>query len=218
MIDAHPDNLALMEIHDGDSYEVPWGTTRDAYYQAGWTPFACWDGLQDAWPINTYESKFLARQAIPTDVTIDVLVFGPADTWSVHATVCVEAGGTGKDMNVWMAQLLDHYGPVNFDRNKVQDGSTATLVSLGPGECTTVVESFTLNALSQASPDDVKFFVWAQDPVKVYDPEVQNIGGTWYGAYFAEVYQAGKALAPFKGVLVNGFETGDFSGWTVPTQ
>jgi hypothetical protein len=55
MIDSYPDTLALIEIHDGDSYEVPWGTMRDGVYQAAWTPFSCHDGLEDAWPITTYE-------------------------------------------------------------------------------------------------------------------------------------------------------------------
>ena len=214
MIDTYPDTLAFIAIHDGDSYEVPWGTMRDGVYLAAWTPFSCHDGLEDAWPITTYESKFLARQAIPTDVTIDMVAFGGGSAWQGHATVCIEPTGTGKTMDVWMAQVLDHYGPANFDRNMVRDGSNGQQITLLPGECVTVVESFTLDSASLASPDNVKFFAWAQDTDYVYDPEVQYINGTWYGAWFAEVYQGGKALAPFRGVFVNGFETGDTSVWS----
>jgi len=215
MIDSYPDTLAMIEIHDGDAYEVPWGTMRDGVYQAAWTPFDCQDGLIDAWPISTYESKFLARQAIPTDVTIDVTAFGAGATRDVFATVCIEPGGVGKAMEIWMAQVLDHYGPVNFDRNMVRDGSSGVEISLAPGECAVVDESFVLDTVSQADPDNVKYFVWAQDPTYVYDPQVQYISGTWYGAWFAEIFQGGKAVAPFSGLLYDGFESGTTDAWTV---
>jgi len=214
MIDAYPDTLAFIDIHDGDGYEVPWGTWRDGFYQAGWTPFSCHDGLIDAWPINTYEAKFLARQAIPTDVTIDVVVFGGGTTRDVKATVCIEPSGAGKTMDVFMAQAVDHYGPVNFDRNMVRDGSNGVEITLAAGECAVVWETIPLDAVSQASPENLKFFVWAQDTVLVYDPQVQYINGTWYGAWFGEVYQGGKALAPFEGVFVDGFESGDTLVWS----
>jgi hypothetical protein len=218
MIDSYPDTLALLEIHDGDTYEVPWGTQRDAFYQAAWTPFNCQDGLDDAWPINTYESKFLARQAVPTDVTIDVLVFGGGVARDVFATVCIEPGGVGKTMDVFMAQVLDHYGPANFDRNKVRDGSDGVEITLAAGECTVVAESFVLDTVSQADPDNVKYFAWGQDPVLVYDPQVQYINGTWYGAWFGEIYQGGKAVTPFEGIFYDDFEDGTTAAWelTVP--
>ncbi|MCU0305237.1 MAG: hypothetical protein MUC56_14390 [Thermoanaerobaculales bacterium] len=213
MIDAYPNTLAFIAIHDGDSYEVPWGTMRDGVYQAAWTPFDCQDGLYDAWPITSYESKFLARQAIPTDVTIDLEVFGAGTDWNVSAVVCIEPGGTGKTMKVWMAQVLDHYGPANFDRNMVRSGTNGVEITLAPSECTTVTESLTLDSVSQASPDTVKFFAWAQDTVFVYNPQVQYINGTWYGAWFGEIYQGAKALAPFEGAFRDGFEDGTTSAW-----
>jgi hypothetical protein len=217
MIDTYPDTLAFIAIHDGDSYEVPWGTTRDAFYGAAWTPFSCHDGLYDAWPISSYESKFISRQAVPTDVTIDMAVFGSGSTWNVQATICIEPGGTGKTMDVFMAQVVDHYGPANFDRNMVQDGSAGVEITLAPDECMLVTERFVLNSVSQASPDTVKFFAWAQDTVLVYNPQVQYIPPNWYGAWFGEIYQGGKALAPFEGVFVDGFESGDLSNWSAVT-
>ena len=217
MIDSYPNTLAMIEIHDGDAYEVPWGTQRDLFYDAHWTPFDCQDGLIDAWPINTYESKFLARQAIPTDVTIDVTVFGASPNLTAKATVCIEPGGTGKTMDVWMAQVVDHYGPVNFDRNMVRDGSDGAEITLAAGACTEVTESFVLDSVSQASPDTVKIFAWAQDTDLVYNPQVQYINGTWYGAWFGEVYQAGKAVAPFDGIFTDGFESSDTAAWSSTT-
>ena len=217
MIDDYPDSLAFITIHDGDSYEVPWGTARDAFYGAAWTPFSCHDGLEDGWPINTYETKFLARQAIPTDVTIDMMVFGSGANFDVSATVCIEPTGTGKDLKIWMAQVVDHYGPINFDRNMVQDGSAGQEITLAAGECAVVSESFVLNSVSQASPDTVKFFAWAQNPTLVYDPQVVYIAPNWYGAWFGEVYQGGKATAPFEGIFTDGFESGQTLAWTSTT-
>lgn len=214
MIDAYPDTLAQMSIHDGDALEIPWGTTRDAYYGASWTPCNVNDGLEDTFPPSTYESKFLTRQAIPTDVTIEVSVFGAGESRQVWADVCIEPTGTGKTMNVWMAQLLDHYGPVNFDRNMVRGGSGSTEITLTPGECTTVIEDIALDAESQAAPENIKFFVWAQDTNKVWNPDFMIYQGTHYEAYSSEVYQAGKALAPFEGVFIDGFESANFSGWS----
>ena len=217
MIDTYPDTLALIEIHTAYANNVPWGTMRGGVYQAGWTPFDCQDGLQDAWPINTYESKFLTRQAIPTDVTIDMIVFCGGDTCQVRATVCIESGGAGKTMEVWMAQVLDHFGPANFDRNMVQNGSNGVEITLAADECATVTETIVLNSDSLASPENIKFFAWAQTTDYVYDPNVQYIGGTWYGAWFGEIYQGSKALQPFEGLFTDGFESGESTSWSSTT-
>jgi len=216
MIDTYPDTIAIIEIHDGDAYEVPWGTARDAFYQASWTPCSMQDGLYDGFPPSTYESKFQTRQAVPTDVTIDMAVFGGGVAWNVSATVCIEPTGDGKIMDVWIAQAVDHYGPVNFDRNKVQDGSDGVEISLAAGECAVITEPFVLNSVSATSPENVKFFAWAQDTELVW-AQVMVYGGTPYYAYTAEIYQGGKALAPFEGVFVDGFEFGDTLGWSVVT-
>lgn len=214
MINDYPDTLALIEIHPYDDYEVPWGVTRQAYYGADWTPCNVNDGLDGSFPPSTYESKFLTRQAIDTDVTIDIMVWGGGESRQVWADVCIEPTGIGKTMNVWMAQVLDHYGPVNFNRNMVRGGSGSTEITLATGECTIVVEDIALDAESQASPENIKFFVWAQDTNKVWNPDFMIYQGTHYSAYSSEVYQAGKALAPFEGVFIDGFESSDFSAWS----
>jgi len=214
MIDTYPDTLAFIAIHDGDDYEVPWGTTRDVFYGAAWTPFSCHDGLEDAWPIGTYESKFVSRQAVTTDVTINMEVSGASDTWEVSAIVCIEPDGSGKTMKIWMAQVLDHHGPANFDRNMLQDGSDGAEITLAADQCTTVTETMVLNADSLASPETVKFFAWAQDTNLVYDPNVQYINGTWYGAWFGEIYQGAMALIPSGEIFTDGFETGESTDWS----
>jgi len=219
MIDTYPTTLGVIEIHVGstDPYVVPWGAARDDnFYQSSWTPCSMQDGLYDGFPPSTYESKFQARQAVPTDVTIDMAVFGGGVEWNVSATVCIEPTGNGKIMDVWMAQVIDHYGPEYFDRNKVQDGSNGVEVSLAAGECAVVTETFQLNSVSAASPENVKFFAWAQDTELVWSQVMVYLGDPYY-ANTAEIYQAGKALAPFEGVFVGGFESGDLSGWSSTT-
>lgn len=214
MIDAHPDTLALFEMHKTDGYQVPWGDSRrTSHYGVGWTPCSIHDGLYDAFPYTQYDTKFQTRQAVPTDVTIDMTVFGGGDTWDVSATICIEPTGTGKTMDVWMVQAIDHYGPANFDRNKVQEGSSGDEITLAAGECITVTNSFTLTGPSLADPDNVKFFSWAQDTEKVWG-ELMNWGGDSFEGYISEIYQGAKALAPFEGVFVDGFEAGDTAAWS----
>ena len=201
-----------MEVHlsGSDPYTTAWGSMRAGLYSLQYIPHSVQDGLYKADPYPTYESKFLTRQAVPTDVTVDTTVMGAADTWNVTARVCIEAGGTGKTMKIWMARMLDHYGPANFERNMVRDGSNATEITLAPDECATVTKHFViLDTPSLSSPENVKFFSWAQDPTYTWDPTSPPVG-----AAFAEVYQASKALAPFAGVFVDGFESEDLSGWS----
>jgi len=117
-------------------------------------------------------------------------------------------------MMIWMAQLLDHYGPTDFDRNKVQNGSSGAEITLAPGQCTTVYETIELNSASQAAPDKLKFVVWAQNPTLIWNPQVQYIPPNWYGANFGEIYQGGNALPPFDGIFVDGFDNGETSAWS----
>jgi len=214
MIDNYPDTLGAIYIHVNDPpWSTPWGNLRDSLYGATWVPNNVQDGLYEGWPINTYESKFLARQSEPTDVTIDMAVFGAADTWQVSATVCIEPSGNGKIMDVWMAQVLDNFGPAWYERNIAQDGLfDGVEISLAAGECATVTEPFVLNADSMASPENVKFFAWAQDTVWVWDPNfAPGIGG----ANAAEIYQGSKMLPPFEGIFRDGFELGDTLAWNI---
>jgi len=206
MIDSYPDTLATIGIHLDDPWACGWGNMRASLYGVSAIPFSSQDGLYDAWPISTYETKFLARQAVPTDVTIDMKVYGSGANWVVQAQVCILLDGIGKTMKVWMAQVLDHYGPGtgDFDRNTARTGSTGVNVTLAAGECETIYKLFVLDAVSLASPDNVKIFAWAQDPTFV--------------SGWAEIHQAAKALAPFAGILYDNFDDGTTSAWsaTVP--
>jgi len=213
MISDYPNTLGTVVYHL-DSHSTPFGNMRWNLYDGYYIPHSVHDGLYDAWPYTTYESQFLSRQAITTDVTIDMAIFGSGDTWNVSATVCVEPGGVGKDMKIWMAQVLDYWGAVYLDRNGTKAGNSGVDITLAPDECATVTEVFVLDTDSLAAPNNVKFFAWAQDPVFVWVPypTPPPAGFSW-----AEVYQADKALAPFEGVFVDGFEYGDVLGWSAVT-
>lgn len=190
---------------------------RADLYEIYWIPHSVHDGLYDADPYATYESKFLARQAIPTDVTIDMAVFGGGDTWNVEIQVCIETGGVGKSMKIWVAQVLDDYLIPGEDptRNALRTGNAGAEITLAADECADLTEIFVLDAPSLSSPDDVKFIAWAQDPIFVWAPypTPPPQGYSW-----AEVYQTDKSVAPFPGVFVHGFESGDTLGWSSVTQ
>lgn len=214
MIDDHPNTLGTIVYHLNFPYSTSFGNMRWNLYEGYYIPLSVHDGIYNAWPYTTYEAKFLNRQAITTDVTIDMAVFGGGDTWNVSATVCVEPGGVGKDMKIWMVQAVDNYGATYLDRNCVQAGNDGVDISLAADECVTVTETFVLGGTSLASPNDVKFFVWAQDPIFVFEP---NPTPPPPGYAWAEIYQADKALAPFDGVFFDGFESMDTLAWSTST-
>ncbi|UCF33931.1 MAG: hypothetical protein JSV78_01220 [Phycisphaerales bacterium] len=195
MIDSYPDTFAVVEIHVWDEYEEAWGSWRQGFYGDIFqgTPCFVYDGLWDAWPISTYISKFLARQPVPTDVTIELAGNQVAgQTFDVGADVCIEAGGTGKTMRIYMVETLDNYpASPSYSRQTFRQAADSpgmeTDITLAPGECTQVLKTFTFDELSWTNKEDIKIIAWAQVP---------SSGG---GA--AEVYQAGQMAWPFPPLL-----------------
>lgn len=214
MITDYPNTLGTVVYHLNPPLATSFGNMRWGLYTGYYIPHSVHDGLYDAWPYTTYESKFLSRQAVTTDVTIDMTAFGGGETRQVNATVCIEPGGTSKTMKIWMVQVLDNFGSSYLTRNAVRAGNAGVEITLAPDECVTVTETFVLGADSLASPGDVKFFAWAQDPVfvQVPDPSMPPGGYSW-----AEVHQANKALVPFEGLFIDGFESMDTSAWSSAT-
>lgn len=203
--------FVVVEYHTGlgDPYELPWGTARGLFYNI-WSdgiPWFAYDGLFDAWPIANYEPALVQRMAVPTDVTLELSgVELAADTWEFTAEVCVEAGGVGKNMRIYMVQALDKY-PVSptYSRNTFQQAATTEDVTVAAGACVEVVRSFTFDTLSMANPEDIVVMAWAQEPL----PGIP-----------AEVHQAAQLKWPFveAAMFADGFESGDASAWsaTVP--
>jgi hypothetical protein len=198
-------SFVVVEYHVQDAYAFPWGESRGDFYDI-WAlgiPWFAYDGLFDAWPINTYESKLQQRLAVPTDVTLELSgVELAADTWEFTAEVCVEAGGVGKNMRIYMVQALDKY-PVSptYSRNTFQQAATTEDVTVAAGACVEVVRSFTFDTLSMANPEDIVVMAWAQAPL---------------GGIPAEVHQAAQLKWPFvePALFADGFESGDASAWS----
>ena len=112
LIDANPERFALVEYHlNPDGYDTPWGLERGNgfYGLASLVPVMFMDG---AWEVVPDDFDYILQQRLstPTDVTISLTgseVQGPE--WEISATVCVEPGGSGKQMRIYTVQLLDHF-------------------------------------------------------------------------------------------------------------
>jgi hypothetical protein len=207
MIDSYPDSYAAFTMHVFNDYQVPWGFERwGTFYQSPAFPANLFDGVISSDPTgnaqNLYPFHFNTRLGEPTDVTIELAaVEMSSDTWEFSAEVCIEPGGAGKEMRVYMVQALDHY-PSNpsYSRNCLMQGAPTEDVDLAAGECATVVQTFTFGPLSMMQVEDIKVFAWAQQPLFIFP---------------AEVHQAAKIQWPFEGAMfADGFESGDTSAWT----
>lgn len=214
LIDDNPGTFAVLRMHiwedaAHDYLETPWGNQRLLFYDVGSSgvPWFAYDGLFDAWPINTYASKLAQRQAVPTDVTIDLWgVETSAQTYDLTAEVCIEAGGAGKTMTVYMVEVLDHYPATpTYYRNTLRQAATTEDVTLAEGECAQVTRTFVFDTTSWAQQTDIKIIAWAQTPA---------------AAYPAEVHQAAETAWPFSGgapdppIFEDGFESGDTTMWS----
>jgi len=199
-------NFVVVEYHVNDAYALPWGDARGASFYNIWSdgvPWFAYDGLFDAWPYQEYEIKLQQRLAVPTDVTLELSgVELAADTWEFTAEVCIEAGGAGKDMRVYMVQALDKYPPeYSHSRNSFRQAASTEDVTVAAGACVEVVRTFTFDALSMANPEDIVVMAWAQQPL----PGIP-----------AEVHQAAQIKWPFAepALFADGFESGDLSTWS----
>ena len=198
----------MLSVHCADSYATAWGNARLAFYDNIFTgyPTFVYDGLFDAWPIGTYVSNFIARQAVPTDVTIDLVAHQQTgETFDVVATVCVESGGVGKNMRIHVVQSLDQY-PVteDYNRNTVMQGLAGIDVWVDAGSCEVVSQPITFDAVSWSLKESIQLTAWAQEPFPS-DP--------------AEVFQARQIEWPFVDppIFADGFEDGTTGAWSSVT-
>jgi len=200
-------SFVVVEYHWNDAYATAWGNARADFYDAYALPWFAYDGLFDAWPIDNYEPALQQRLAVPTDVTLELSgVELTGDTWEFTAEVCVETGGAGKAMRIYMVQALDKYpASPTYSRNTFRQAATTEDVTVATGACTEVVRTFTFDASSMSQPEDIVVMAWAQEPL----PGIP-----------AEVHQAAQLAWPFveAAMFADGFESGDLSAWalTVP--
>ncbi len=204
-MDANPTTYCVYQMHVGDGYPSAWANSRRLFYGniADGVPWFAYDGLFDAWPISMYDDNLALRQAVPTDVTIELFgVETVAQTYDVTARVCVEAGGAGKTMRVYMVHALDHWpASPSYERNTIRYGVDTEDVAVAAGACVDVTRPFEFDATSWAQQSDIRVVAWAQTPATSYP---------------AEVHQARVMAWPFPAleeVFADGFESGDTAGW-----
>lgn len=178
MVDTYPETFAFVQFHGGDGYGVPWGNDRFNFYGVQYTPTMWYDGLIErvgAQPYATYQSLFLTRRAIPTDVTIEVAgaqVSGP--TYRIQATVCLEAGGTAKTLRLYIVQVLNHWpASPTYSRNGFKQAAATEDITLSPGQCQVVSREITFDEQdSWPNQENIRIIVWAQAPLSSGPAEV----------------------------------------------
>ncbi|MBN2560782.1 MAG: VCBS repeat-containing protein [Phycisphaerae bacterium] len=201
-----PGTFTLVQIQRDPPYSTPWGDARKTFYDVTQYPTAWFDGVE-GWEgaytdvgqmYDLYEGIYLARRAVPTDVTIELggeEVSG--QTYRVFTKVCLEPGGEAKHVLLYVTQVLDHWPPTeDYHRNGFKQTADATDVYLTPGQCGEVIgHEFTFDDDSWAAQDDIKIVAWIQEPE---------------GNAPAEVYQAAVMTWPFPALLEPGTTTVPF--------
>ena len=184
--------LAFVQIHPWGGGSTTWGADRATFYGVSGTPMNWWDGWDldyGGWgnytqDYNTYHASYLSHVDDPTDVTIVLngsVVAG--QTYEITATVCVEAGGTAKDMRIYLTQVLDYWPfTPTYHRNGFKQAANTVDYHFNAGQCRDIVHDFTFDTDSWNNQDDIKIIAWAQEQL---------------GSGPADVYQAAVMVWPF---------------------
>jgi hypothetical protein len=180
LLNGYPANLTAVEYHvQGDGYDTPWGEERlHSFYAAcggGVIPVIVYDGNQ-FWPPSDYEYGFSQRIDVPTDVTIELSATELGEReWTVHAEVCVEAGGASRTVRMYAVQVLDNF-PSNphYSRNTFRQAAPTEDVMLEGGACTDYNATFIFDQESWDARSDIKIIVWAQAPVATWPADVDQ--------------------------------------------
>ncbi|RLE25058.1 MAG: hypothetical protein DRJ65_08695 [Acidobacteria bacterium] len=150
---------------------------------------------------GAWEPDILARRDVPTDVTMDIEGFRDGPELDVRATVCVEFGGTSRNMRVYVAQILDHHlASIGYHRNAFRQIAIED-VWVEANSCVNVRAAMSLKAEDLSQIPDIGLVAWAQEPLATGP---------------AETYQATYVFDP-QGIGTNGLESGDLSGWDYVT-
>lgn len=192
LLDTHPETVTGLQYYSG---VCSFGDQRRSFYSVSSVPYYWFDGVLNrlgAAPGTSYASEYAQRVAAPTDVTIHIGA-GPAgaQTIDVNVTVCIEEGGTAKEMRVYLGSALDNYPASSGDkRNCLRYGETLGTINLQPGQCHTFTTTITFDSISWAHQDDIRLIAWAQEPA------TSGASGD------AEVYQSAVEMWPFSALIV----------------
>jgi len=156
----------VVEYHRFDPYSTVWGDSRADFYVdafGSYVPHMIYDGVLDAGSDNIlYKFWFRTREDLPTDVIITPEVFLDGTSCRVLTTVCLEPGGTPRDLNLYTVQLLDLY-PTEWDysRNTFQQAAPVQELLLDAGACTQLSAELILDSTAADLPEQVVVAVWA---------------------------------------------------------
>ncbi len=187
-MDQNHSQFAAIMIHGkDDGLDIPWGLDRFNNFYSQWpdTPLLMFNGWWGDLTYPEYEQGLLQAMGEPTDVTIVLTareVSGPQ--WQIWAEVCVEAGGTSRQMRIYIADTLEFFPPPStYSRNGIRQVAPTTDITVAPGSCSEVTATLTFDTTSWNYQHDIKIVAWAQEP---------SDSGP------AEVFQAAQMRWPFR--------------------
>jgi hypothetical protein len=110
----------------------------------------------------------------PTDVTLELSASrGAGDSWSISATVCIEASGSSRALRVHTAAVLDGYpNPPRYSRNCLMQDPALQDISVSAGSCTQTTSNIQFDPVSLADEDNIRVIVWAQQVSDSFPAEV----------------------------------------------
>ncbi len=188
--DQYPDEIAVLQIHYNDIYEIPWGLARFySYPDHSSIPDVWFDGVlqkrgADPQIYVVYLALFGIRQLVPTDVTVEIGGEQTGEqTFTFQVRVGLQPGGAPKSVRAYLVRALDHYpaGGARY-RNCLMDAAPTEDIDLTPGQHQVIERTVTFDSTSWSHQADIRMLAWAQLPA---DSGVR------------EVYQAEKASWPF---------------------
>jgi len=172
---VEPGTLAFVQIHPWGGGATTWGSNRATFYSVPGTPMNWWDGVRldyggsgsTSGDYDRYRTSLGIRGGVATDVTIEMTgnpVTG--STYNIIATVCVEGGGTGKTMRIYVVQVLDYWPfTPTYHRNGFKQAANTEDHYIGAGQCQVIDHDFTFDTDSWNNQSDIKIIAWAQEPL-----------------------------------------------------
>ncbi len=170
-----PGTMAFLQIHVDAAYGTPWGYSRANRYDVEYTPTTWFDGVIGyvGSTSSSFQSRFNTRRAVSTDVTLELAARpGTGQTYVAELDICMEPGGVERDMNIVLAQLLDHWPAGSHHRNGFKQASSPYAVHLAPGQCAYIEHAFTFDSNSWSSRGNAKFIAWAEEDVSSGPAEI----------------------------------------------